>query len=238
MDSFMYKILAVSICLILFSGCQKEPKTAPEQTVQITEAERIEQQKKALLEDFSGVWTDHHDLMTVYYDGTAIHLIVNDEAKEVKLGDIDLQNETINLLVTKIDDYQQGIFTLRRLWNEDKTKFTLAFTSFDGESGELGFVRKIGNDDKTRIENIYTHQFNNHYEDDASTPAYDVSQSSDYSEYEDLIEADRIATAAANQAKMAAYEAEMAAQAATEIASLEATQAAYEAVEAASEVYE
>lgn len=234
----MYKVATLCLCVVFFMGCNKKPEDSVEKTIKVSELDLSQQQKQSLLDEFSGVWSDNNELMTFYYDGTAVHLIIDDEAKEVKLGDIDLQNETINLLVTKVEDYEQGIITLRRVWNEAKTEFTLNFTGFDGSNVPLGFVRKIGNDDKTRIENIYTHQINHTDEaEDPSTPAYDVSTAEDYNDADydtehysedDFIEADRIATEVANSAASAANEVQIASQAADD-----ATQAAYEATQAA-----
>lgn len=241
MDSSMYKMATLCLCVIFLMGCNKKPEDIVEETIKVSEVDFSQQQKQSLLEEFSGVWSDNNELMTFYYDGTAVHLIIDDEAKEVKLGDIDLQNETINLLVTKIENYEQGIITLRRVWNEAKTEFTLNFTGFDGSNIPLGFVRKIGNDDKTRIENIYTHQINHAYEaEDPSTPAYDVSTAEDYTDADydtehyredDLIEVDRTETEIASIAASAADNAQIASQAADS-----AAQAAYEATQAAMDV--
>lgn len=231
MDSFMYKVIALCLCFTIFSGCHKKPEENTAQNTELKVMDVLQQKKLALVNEFSGVWSEDNYLFTIYHDGTNIHFIVDDSAKEVRLGDVDLENETVNLLITKIEDDQQGIITLRRNWvGEDKKNFTLTYTNFDGSQGELSFVRQIGNDDKTRIENIYTHQLNNTYEEDVSTPAYDVSHES--IDEEDLIEADRIATAAANSAKMAAYEAHQAALAAEAEEAHAAAVAATEAAEA------
>jgi hypothetical protein len=45
--------------------------------------------------------------------------------------------------------------TLKKVQNEDETAFNLRVTFHDGSARSLSFVRKISNDDKQRIQNIY-----------------------------------------------------------------------------------
>lgn len=158
----MSKSLILCLCIVLMSACSKSPKIEDISPPPPTELELKQQAETALLNDISGVWVENSTLITFDYltDGN-VHFIIDEKPIHVRLGDIDTDNETVNLIITLTKEKTEEIITLKRHWNEDKTRFTLKFVLFDGNRGELSFVRRIGQDDKNRIETIYARAANN-----------------------------------------------------------------------------
>ena len=231
----MHKILGLCIATTLLGACSKSPEVEEKPTVQISEAEIKRQKEISLLEDFSGVWDNDGHLITLFYDQGKISFIVDEQPITVRLGDIDSDNETVNLLVTKLDDYSDGIITLRRQWTENKQQFHLIYTSFDGQKGELGFVRRIGQDDKNRIATIYAQAASEQYEMIDQKPTLAEQLAQNQQQYEEANSAaDDYAAAAEAAAAQAAAEAELATPPYEEQHSVEdAVAAAEEAAKAA-----
>lgn len=176
----MYKFFCLIVCTTLLIGCNKPPKQEQE-TTSLSAAEIKQQASDALLNDISGVWSEGEDLITLYYENNGIHFIVNEETLAARIGDIDADNETVNIILTKQEDNNDGIFTIRRKWTDDHKQFTLTYTNFDGSNGELNFVRSIGNDDRKRIEKLYSRQRHTQYQnfEDPSRPVYEAKHDSD-----------------------------------------------------------
>lgn len=152
-------LLAITMGFLL-SGCDKlsHQKGADEITNQANQKSPEEIKKEAsinLLNDISGVWTDQGGLITIHYDSGKLQLIIGDEPIIAQVGDIDPVNNTVNILVTKKIDGEEGIFTVTKKMNPEGTAFTLLIHLFDGTTHNLSFVRKIGTDDINRINRIY-----------------------------------------------------------------------------------
>lgn len=167
----MYKFLILCLSVTLLTACYKPPKTEDEQqqNPKVTAADLQHQKQLKLLKEMSGVWVESNTLITIQLDPSNVHFIIDERPIHAKLGDIDIENETVNIIVTKLADYTDEIITLRRHWNANRTQFTLYFTHFDGSRAELGFIRQIGQDDKLRIERIYAQEMQNQYEMDTPT---------------------------------------------------------------------
>ena len=154
----------MGICFFL-NGCDKPtPEPMVEEIKKPSEEEINKQRKVDFLNEISGVWSDGSSLITIYYDHGNLQFLVDDEPKLIDIGDIDLENETVNLLAYGKDDGKKIIWTFRKIKNEDKTGFNLGVTLHDGSSRSLSFVRKISNDDKQRIQNIYLENQSNESE--------------------------------------------------------------------------
>lgn len=151
-------LIALTTGLLLI-GCdrsspQKTEATAP--TNQKTPEELKKEASIELLNDISGVWSDKSSLVTIYYHDGLLQVIFDDRPILANIGDIDIENQTVNILVVKKIDNEEGIITIRRKENLEGTGFTLAMTGFaNGMTADLSFVRKIGTDDKNRINKIY-----------------------------------------------------------------------------------
>ncbi len=152
-------LLAVS--LVFFSvalvGCGQS--NGPSQTTAAPDPATVK--TTAFLGDISGVWSARSiGVLTLAYDGQnkTLQVIADDTPIAARLGDVDTQSETANLLVTLKETNKEVVWTLRRVWDASKTTFHLALILNDGESVDLSFIRKIGVDDKNRIANIYKEQ--------------------------------------------------------------------------------
>lgn len=143
----------------LLAGCDKLPTQQAEATSQANQKTPKELKKEAqikLLNDISGVWSDKSSLVTIYYNDGLLQILFDDLPILANIGDIDTENQTVNILVVKKIDNEEGIITIRKKENLDGTGFTLSMTGFtSGMSAELSFVRKVGTDDKNRINRIY-----------------------------------------------------------------------------------
>ena len=154
----MNKALAILLLqsVLLISGCNKHPGTEEQAASQQKTPQQLKKEASLqLLNDVSGVWSDSSTLVTLYYEDGQIQLVVDDTPILAKIGDIDPENGTVNVLVIKKIDNEEGIFTFKKKMNPEGTGFTLLFTAIDGTSEDLSFVRKVGTDDKNRINNIY-----------------------------------------------------------------------------------
>lgn len=158
MGVILRKLLLLSVigsCLIL-NGCDKSKTEVVQEEVEQPSLGEMERQNEIeLLNEISGVWTDNRSLITLNYNGGDFQLLVDEKPIFVNIGDIDLDNNTVNLLAYKTSDGKQVIWTFKKVLDDDSSGFTLRLTFHDGSSQSLGFVRKISNDDKQRITNIY-----------------------------------------------------------------------------------
>ncbi len=113
--------------------------------------------KSDFLSEISGVWrASDGGLFSIVYSGNKFRLLAADTAIPVSLGDLDQQNETVNLNVT-LANGKPGIWTLRKIWEDkDKSTFHLLLTIHDGLQDQLSFVRKISSDDLNKIATLET----------------------------------------------------------------------------------
>ena len=109
-----------------------------------------------LLNDIAGVWRAQKDgaMITIANNDKKFSVLIGDDSIAGTVGDIDKENETVNLNVT-LNTSKPGVWTFRRVWdNSDKTSYHLVLTLHDGMQDELSFVRKVSTDDLNRIANL------------------------------------------------------------------------------------
>ena len=141
----------VCLCVCL-AGCDQPNNSHSEKTSSApTDAAAAN-----LLRDVSGVWgASQGGLITIDYRDNELRLVIGDDPKFVKLGDIDSDQQTINLLLKRASDNADVIWTLHRVWDQDKASFHLVLILDDGSQDELSFVRKVTADDINRLANLY-----------------------------------------------------------------------------------
>ena len=107
-----------------------------------------------ILEEISGVWRAKGDgtMVSIIYAEKKIRLLFGDDSLPVSLGEVDNSNKTANMNVTLING-KPGVWTIRQIWDKEKTSFHLQLTLHDGTQDELSFVRKISADDLNKIAN-------------------------------------------------------------------------------------
>ena len=147
------KVLALAFVPMFLISCGQPPQSSNSSQQQASSPD----QSKALLDDISGVWKDDNNTMvTIVVDGGQLQFLLDDQPILAKIGDIDTENQTINLLLKNVDTKQEMIWTIRKIDSKNATDgYTLNVITHEGESYDLSFVRKIGADDKNRIKNIF-----------------------------------------------------------------------------------
>lgn len=116
--------------------------------------EKSSSSSAGILEEISGVWRAKGDgtMVSIIYAEKKIRLLFGDDSLPVSLGEVDNANKTANMNVTLING-KPGVWTIRQIWDKEKTSFHLQLTLHDGTQDELSFVRKISADDLNKIAN-------------------------------------------------------------------------------------
>lgn len=149
----IFKFLGFVLLPALIIACGQPPQSGSSSPNQTASPD----QSKALLNEISGVWKSSDNTMwTIVVDGGQLQFLLDDKPILAKIGDIDTENQTVNLLIQRSDTGQEAIWTIRKINSKNESDgFTLNVIDHDGETYDLGFVRKIGVDDKNRIHNIF-----------------------------------------------------------------------------------
>ncbi len=107
-----------------------------------------------ILGEISGVWRAKGDgtMVSIIYAEKKVRLLFGDDSLPVSLGEVDNANKTANMNVM-LKNGKQGVWTIRQIWDKEKTSFHLQLTLHDGIQDELSFVRKISADDLNKIAN-------------------------------------------------------------------------------------
>lgn len=107
-----------------------------------------------ILDEISGVWRAKNDgtMVSIIYADKKVRLLFGEVSIPVSLGEIDNVNKTANMNVT-LPEGKPGVWTIRQMWDKDKTSFHLQITLHDGVQDDLAFVRKISTDDMNKIAN-------------------------------------------------------------------------------------
>ena len=107
-----------------------------------------------ILDEISGVWRAKDDgtMVSIIYAEKKIRLLFGDDSLPVSLGEVDKANKTANMNVM-LKTGKPGVWTIRQIWDKEKTSFHLQLTLHDGTQDELSFVRKISADDLNKIAN-------------------------------------------------------------------------------------
>lgn len=146
-------ILILSVLALSMQACTDSPKSTSQQATAVAQQPTQTDQKAELMKSISSVWATGSETVTIDYDDSRLIMLYGDQPLQFALGDIDLSNETVNLI-----GENHSISTLRKVWNPDKTAFRLSYTSPDGRQDVFNFVRKVTTDDKNRIATIHTGQ--------------------------------------------------------------------------------
>ena len=109
---------------------------------------------KGILSEISGVWRAKGDgtMVSIIYADSKMRLLFGEDSIPVSLGEIDNNNKTANMNVI-LRTGKPGVWTIRQVWDKEKTSFHLQLTLHDGVQDELSFVRKISADDLNKIAN-------------------------------------------------------------------------------------
>jgi hypothetical protein len=105
-----------------------------------------------LLDEISGVWraTGDGSMVSIIYAEKKMRMLFGDDSVAVTLGELDNTNKTVNMNITLING-TLGVWTIRQVWDKEKTTFHLLLTMHEGTQDELSFVRKISTDDLNKI---------------------------------------------------------------------------------------
>jgi uncharacterized protein YecT (DUF1311 family) len=115
--------------------------------------EKSTQPTVGILDEISGVWrASDSTMVSIIYADKKVRLLFGEDPMPVSLGEVDNANKTANLNVT-LANGKAGVWTIRQLWDKQKTTFHLQLTTHDGIQDELSFVRKISTDDLNKIAN-------------------------------------------------------------------------------------
>ena len=105
-----------------------------------------------LLDDISGVWrAQDGSMVTINSTEKGMFFVLGEKDIDVKLGETDEEQGTVNLNVT-LNDGKPGIWTIKQIWDKEHKNFTLGFTLHDGTQDELSFVRKVSASEMEIIE--------------------------------------------------------------------------------------
>lgn len=115
--------------------------------------EKPTQTTVGILDEISGVWrASDSTMVSIIYADKQVRLLFGEDSVPVSLGEVDNTNKTANMNVT-LANGKAGVWTIRQLWDKQKTTFHLQLTLHDGTQDELSFVRKISTDDLNKIAN-------------------------------------------------------------------------------------
>lgn len=105
-----------------------------------------------LLDDISGVWrAQDGSMVTINSTEKGMFFVLGEKDIDVKLGETDEEQGTVNLNVT-LNDGKPAIWTIKQIWDKEHKNFTLGFTLHDGTQDELSFVRKVSASEMDIIE--------------------------------------------------------------------------------------
>ncbi|VXC77712.1 conserved exported hypothetical protein [Burkholderia sp. 8Y] len=141
MKKMLNAIFAIAMLMMMF-GCSEQKKV----------------EQPTLLQDISGVWKAQgsNGLMTIDYSSNRLRMLMDDTFIPVTVGAIDNENRTVNFNVTVAATGKPAVWTIRQLWNNDKTSFHIQLTLHDGTQDQFSFVRKISTDDLNHIASLDT----------------------------------------------------------------------------------
>lgn len=117
-------------------------------------SEKSSSSSAGILDEISGVWRAKGDgtMVSIIYAEKKVRMLFGEDSLPVSLGEIDNTNKTANMNVT-LRNGKPGVWTIRQIWDKEKTTFHLQLTLHDGTQDELSFVRKISADDLNKIAN-------------------------------------------------------------------------------------
>jgi uncharacterized protein YecT (DUF1311 family) len=116
--------------------------------------EKANSSPTGIVDEMSGVWRAKSGgaLVSIIYTDKKMRLLIGDDSIPISLGEVDNSNKTANMNVM-LKTGKPGVWTIRQIWDKEKTAFHLQLTLHDGTQDELSFVRKISTDDLNKIAN-------------------------------------------------------------------------------------
>ena len=134
----LFRIIASLMLLVSVAACSEKSAVAP----------------TGLLDEISGVWRANGDgtMVSIVHSEKKLRLLFGDNLVPASLGEVDDINKTANVNVT-LANGRPGVWTIRQIWNKEKTSFYLQLTTHDGTQDQLSFVRKVSTDDLNKIAN-------------------------------------------------------------------------------------
>jgi hypothetical protein len=157
-----FKYLLLPALVLALMGCAKKDEapststTTTNPTLNSVALQPLESPAQKLLHDISGVWSDGSGLVYFYPHDNKFQLLIGDEPKIASVGDIDIAQGTVNIILIRTDNNQKAIWTVKKIVNPSASAYTLHLTMHDGTATDLSFVRSIGSDDISHLLEIYS----------------------------------------------------------------------------------
>lgn len=148
----MSRTFWLSLGLLLCAGCQDSaPAPAKVEAVIPDAPATTPSAREALLEDISGIWRgEPGGLLYLLREGDKAGLYVGDDGSVVRIGHIDLAQQSVNLVVPALGD-TLVVWTLRKHTDNGPHGFHLVLTLQDGHQETLAFVREVSDDDRRHL---------------------------------------------------------------------------------------
>ena len=100
-----------------------------------------------ILSDIDGVWRGQTDgaMITVAVSGEPKHITIEGDGEKVEIPvtvkSIDNDNHIVSFEVNEASTGETHVWSIRQVWNDKETEFTLTMTLHDGTTDDLSFVR-------------------------------------------------------------------------------------------------
>jgi len=109
---------------------------------------------EALLDDVSGVWRSERlgALLYLLRDGDRFTMFVGSEGVSVRVGSVDLQQQTVNLRMPI--DGRDMVWTVRKCADQASGGFHLVLTDHDGSQDTLRFIREVSDEDRRHLAQV------------------------------------------------------------------------------------
>jgi hypothetical protein len=100
-----------------------------------------------ILGDIDGVWRGETDgaMITLAFSGEPKHITIEGDGEKVEIPvtvkSIDNENHIVSVEVNDASTGEIEVWSIRQVWNDKETAFTLTMTLHDGTADNLSFVR-------------------------------------------------------------------------------------------------
>lgn len=144
----MPRMFWLSLALLLCVGCKQSGPIGTDAAAPVAGTATPDE---ALLDDVSGVWRSERlgALLYLLRDGDRFDMFVGDEGVPVRVGSVDLQQQTVNLRMPV--DGRDVVWTLRKRADHARGDFHLVLTDHGGSEDTLRFIREVSDDDRRHL---------------------------------------------------------------------------------------